>query len=131
MIRNILACLAFGCATLAAQTACLQDQYGNQYNFTIDEPQGFVYGTTTGGQSCQSATLPITGTFAKTANGLFFELTAANPTPDSCVAEYTLKGIYPNFDWYYSTGYTTPQPSKYVACGSAVAKDVTGKGALK
>ena len=31
------------------QTACLQDQYGNQYNFTVDETNTYVYGSVTPG----------------------------------------------------------------------------------
>jgi hypothetical protein len=131
IFRSLLACLVFGYVTASARATCIQDQYGNQYNFTIDAAQGFVYGNVVAGQSCSTPTWALTGTFSETSSGVGLELTAANPTTDDCVAEYTLKGIYPNFDWFYNTGYHTPQPSTYVACGSTVSKEAVGKGRLK
>ena len=130
-LRTLLICFVFGYATVAAQAACIQDQYGNQYNFTIDQTHAYVYGTVTNAQGCSSSTWNLTGVWSNTPSGGGLELTASNPTPDNCVPMYTLKGVYPAFDWFYDTGYGTPQPSTYVACGTQVAKDVVGKGSLK
>ncbi len=130
----LLVCIPLVSVMVDAQsTACLQDQYGNQYNFTIDTVHNYLYGTATPSSTqCPSPPWALTGSYVQTGAGLALELTAAMPSGASCVPIYTLKGDFPNFDWYYDYGIsTTPQQSKFVACGTAVSPKVTGKGNQK
>lgn len=116
----------------SAQAVCLQDQFGNQYNFTIDASHKYVYGTVTAVQGCESQTWVLIGSY--TSGPLVVELTAANPLGDfdggGCISEYKLKGNYPNFAWYYADGYGA-QESTFVACGAAVLHEGTSGGARR
>jgi hypothetical protein len=122
--------MAFG------QSACLQDQYGNQYNFIVDKTNNYVYGSVTPGPTqCVNTLWPLTGSFVTSTSGIALELTAANPKGSSderCVPMYTLKGIMPNFDWFYASGVSIPpQPGTWVTCGSPASDKATGRGARK
>lgn len=113
---------------------CVQDQYGNQYNFWIDTAHNYLYGTATI-QGCSATVWDLTGSYYA-GFGPPFELTMANPlgTGDPvCVSTAKLKGAYPNGEWYYTTGYGA-QPFAFVTCGTAPAADASpkaGSGALK
>jgi hypothetical protein len=111
----VLLGLALLMPAVASAQYCLQDQYGNQYNFTVDSEHKYLYGSVTNVQGCASP-WPLTGSY--TTGPLVVELTAANPTPGVCVSTYKLKGNYPNFAWYYEFGYGA-QEATFVTCGSA------------
>jgi len=130
---SLVFCVAMGSGIVYGQTACLQDQYGNQYDFTIDTTHGYLYGTVSNAQSCPASTWSLTGSYVQTTSGLGIELTAANPngTSDPCFPIYTLKGIWPNFDWYYAFGISTIPQARWVACGTPTSDKATGKGARK
>jgi hypothetical protein len=118
-------------ALLGAGLVCLQDQYGIQYSFTVDQEHQYVYGEAAGGQLTGVAPWPLTGSYVVTADGLLLELTAANPeAPGSTlVRTYKLKGLFPRFAWYYETGYGA-QESAYVTCGSDATAAPSAGGAL-
>ena len=134
ILCSVLVCLVLATGMVYGQSACIQDQYGNQYNYTVDNPTGDVYGSVTNVQGC-AAVWPLTGSFVKTSSGgRFLELTAANPngTADACYPTYMVKGAWPNFDWYYAFGPSpTPQPGTWVACGAKGSDTATGKGSVK
>jgi hypothetical protein len=129
---SLLAGFVLASGMVYGQTACLQDQYGNQYNFTVDETNAYVYGSVTSGPNqCKSSPWNMTGSFVTGSGGLGFEITAANPDPSNgCPPIFTLKGIWPNFNWYYVTG-VSDQPGTWVACGTKVLESGVGKGSLK
>src|SRR5262245_23631086 len=81
---------------------CVQDQYENQYNITVDASHGYLYGTVSNAQGC-ATDWPVTGSYVPTTEGLAFELTAANPlgNMDTCQPIYKLRGRYPAFSWFY------------------------------
>ena len=111
-------------------SACLQDQYGNQYSFTVDEEHGYLFGTMTDGQGCGTTAWPLTGSFVQTEDGLMLELTVANPDGGAfCVPTFKLKGLFPRFAWYYDSGYGA-QESAYTACGADVTADPSAGGLL-
>jgi hypothetical protein len=121
--------LALFMPAVASAQLCRQDQFGNQYNFTIDQAHKFVFGTVTNAQGCPGGPWPLTGSY--TTGPLVLELTAANPEgAGGCVTIYKLKGNYPNFAWYYETGYGA-QESAYVDCGAAPAAKPEEGGARK
>ena len=131
---SLLVVFVLASGMVYGQTACLQDQYGSQYNFTVDETNTYIYGSVTPGPTqCNSAAWDMTGNFVTSPAGLGLEITAANPDPSNgCVPIYTLKGIMPNFQWYYVGGISNPpQPGTWVACGTKVLESGAGKGTLK
>lgn len=129
MMRALL--LAAGLAVFAPAVAsaqfCLQDQYGIQYNFTVDSEHKYLYGTATMPGLCTVNVWPVIGSY--TTGPLVVELTAANPlgAGDACVNTYKLKGNYPNFAWYYEFGYGA-QEATWATCGSAPSADGDGPG---
>jgi hypothetical protein len=129
-LLTLTACLflAFG----ASFGECLQDQYGNKYNFTIDSTGQYVYGTVTNGQNCSGGAWPLIGSYTVTSSGTALELTTANPLGDAsgCAPEYMLKGVLPNFQWYYSVP-GEPQPGTWVSCSATLTNKPSGKGAQK
>jgi hypothetical protein len=132
MLCSVLVCLVLVSGMVYGQTACIQDQYGDQYNYTVDKATTYVYGTATIAPTfeCPGGPWPITGSYVTSTSGNGFELTAANPDPSSitCVPIFTLKGTWPNFDWYYLTGPSVPpQPGTWVPC-SKTSVTATGKG---
>jgi len=83
---------------------CLQDQYGNQYNFEVDSAHKYVYGYVIAAQECDAKVWYLTGSYV----GKNLELTAANPLGDNdtkCVPTFKIKGRFPNAAWYYVDGY--------------------------
>jgi len=131
---SLLVSFVLASGMVYGQNACLQDQYGSQYNFTVDQTNTYVYGSVTPGPTqCKSAAWDMTGSFVTSPAGLGLEITAANPDPSNgCVPIYTLKGIMPNFQWYYVGGISNPpQPGTWVACGAKVLESGAGKGTLK
>ena len=134
ILWSLLAGFVLASGMVYGQNACLQDQYGSQYNFTVDQTNTYVYGSVTPGPTqCKSAAWDMTGSFVTSPAGLGLEITAANPDPSNgCVPIYTLKGIMPNFQWYYVGGISNPpQPGTWVACGAKVLESGAGKGTLK
>ena len=131
MLHCVLVFLVLAAGMVYGQTACLQDQYGNQYNFTVDKTDSYLYGTVTSTQGC--GTWPITGSYVVSTTGTGLEITAANVvSASSCVPMYTVKGAMPNFNWYYDFGPSpNPQPGTWVACGTSITEKPTGKGQLK
>lgn len=109
---------------------CLQDQYGNQYQFTQTDNEA-VIGTATNAQGCGTAPWPLIGAYIHKNGGIQLELTASNPAPGGCQPIYMLKGTYPNFGWYYDYGYGG-QESVYVECGAQDPVTARpGQGALR
>jgi hypothetical protein len=132
MLFSLLVGFVLVSGMVYGQTACIQDQYGDQYNYTVDKAANYVYGSVTVSPSfdCPGGPWPITGSYVSSTSGNGFEVTAANPDPSSpaCVPMFTLKGIWPNFDWYYVTGpSSTPQAGTWVPC-SKTSVTATGKG---
>lgn len=133
-LNSLLVCIVLACGMAWGQTsACLQDQFGNQYKIDIDLANEYIYGAVTNHQGCRSTAWPLIGSFVGTAAGIRFELTAANPSasPDSCVPVYKLKGTLPNFQWYYADGGGNGNAGRWTACGAAVADKPAGKGARR
>jgi len=128
---TLAACFFLVFGTIYAE--CLQDQYGNKYNFTVVTSSQYLYGTVTTGQSCPGGTWPLIGSYTSTSSGIALELTTANPEGSSstCVSEYMLKGVYPNFQWYYPFTGAEPQPGTWVSCTDILSSKPSGKGALK
>jgi hypothetical protein len=118
-------------------TNCVQDQYGNQYNFKLDTAHQYITGSATNAQGCSGGTWPLLGSYAYTEKGILVEFTLVNPSESSsCVDAYKLKGIWPDSAWYYESGYGA-QEFTFVPCGTAVKAEATaaakkkGQGALK
>ncbi len=114
---------------------CVQDQYGNQYTFTVDAAHGYITGHATNHQGCTGGTWPLLGSYEVTAAGTMVEFTLRNPSAtSSCVPDYKLKGIWPKSAWYYESGYGA-QEFTFTACGGkALAGEhakTAGKGTLK
>lgn len=124
-------CLALSCSLAHAE--CLQDQAtGYQFVFTNDKVHKYVYGTGNFGTVCSGAsTWPLTGSYTVDASGILaLELTAANPSVDNCVPIFTIKGPFPNFEWYYDTG-IVGVTGTWVSCGAEVPANASGKSLLK
>src|SRR5437762_5298532 len=101
----------------AAATSCVQDQYGNQYNFTVDTAHGYITGSATNHQGCAGGTWPLLGSFEAVSGGTMVEFTLRNPSPTSgCVPAYELKGLWPKSAWFYESGYGA-QEFTFVRCG--------------
>ena len=136
-LAGVLACFILGSGVAVGQSAaCIQDQYGNQYNFTIDSAHLYVYGSVTRPGGGCSLVWPLTGSYVTTAEGVGLELTASNPSfndpGDQCVSQYKLKGKLPNFQWYYPDGISTlDQPGTWAACGPTISKEATGRNGRK
>jgi hypothetical protein len=112
---------------------CIQDQYGNQYDQLVFDVQhriitGIVHQTQCG------ADWPMIGSWDGDAAGqIILELSAANfPNSAGCVDMYKLRGLYPEAEWNYTSGFGS-QPFSYVACGTrplvAEAAQTEGLGA--
>ena len=129
----LTACLFLALGIGFGQSACLQDQYGNQYNFTVNTATNYVYGSVTNAQGCSGGTWPLIGSYVVSSTGTALELTASNPLGDTdgCVSAYMLKGVLPNFQWYYDLPSSNPQPGTWTSCGTALSGKPTGKGSLK
>jgi len=121
----ICATLFFVCLSVGLASAlCIQDQYGNQYDFTVDVPSGYLYGVMVSGQACDAPIWYLTGSYVK-SGGVQYELTPANPLGDadgSCIATYKVKGTYPNGEWFY-TGGPGGQAFTFQACIAADTAD--------
>lgn len=114
---------------LPSMADCLQDQYGNQYNITFDTVHFSITGTAKMAQ-CGGDEWPLVGSYAgadfnKRQQALVF----ANATNNaSCTfGPFMLKGKYPKFAWYYTTGYGG-QESKFVACTAEAAPTASSSG---
>jgi hypothetical protein len=119
----------------SAAPSCVQDQYGNQYSFTVDAAHGYITGHATNHQGCAGGTWPLLGSFEQVAGGTMVEFTLRNPSPASgCVPAYKLKGLWPKSAWYYESGFGG-QEFTFTACGGhAVAAQhaqTEGKGTRK
>lgn len=130
--------IATACMLQIAEARCSQDQYGNQYTYTLDRTTQSITGTVLNVQNCSVQVWPLIGSYARQAGVRVQQLTAANPDPNSsCVAMYMLKGDYPNFAWFYESGYGA-QEATFVACSAIptpaeqVPHETTkGRGALR
>lgn len=113
----------FMATNASADAYCVQDQYGNEYNFVTIDEINYAYGTVTMAettiQHCDAPTFHLTGSWVW-KNRAKFELTAANPLGDAdtgCITTYKLKGNWPSGDWYYIDGPSAePQPFTFVDC---------------
>ena len=134
-LSSVLACLILVSGIASCQeTKCLQDQYGNQYTFSIDQESLYLYGSVKSNQGCVASTWPIIGSFVTTAEGTGLELTAANPlgeAGDPCILTFKIKGKMPNFQWYYVNPNLERQPGTWVACGTPTLNQASGKGMRK
>lgn len=119
-----LAVLGFALMAGSSEAMCIQDQYGNQYDFTVDSTHKYLYGVMYSAQGCNAAVWYLTGSY-NAGGGPPYELTAANPLGDGdvCVATYKIKGTYPGGAWYYTTGYGG-QEFTFVNCGAPAAASV-------
>jgi hypothetical protein len=126
----VLLGLALLMPAVASAQYCLQDQYGNQYNFTVDSEHKYLFGTVTSAQGCTIPVWPILGSY--TTAPLVVEITAANPAGagDNCVLAFKLKGNYPNFAWYYEFGYGD-QEGTWTTCLTSPAASPSAGGMLK
>jgi hypothetical protein len=103
---------------------CIQDQYGNQYNLTIDEAHQFITGTVSGGQG--GGPWVIFGSYVQSSptDPWVYELTAVNSVPNQpgFIAAFKIKGVQPQGAWYYDIGFGG-QEFTFTACGAAVAAE--------
>src|SRR6267142_372208 len=114
----------------APASFCVQDQYGNQYTFSVDAAHGYITGHATNHQGCAGGTWPLLGSFVQTPQGTVVEFTLRNPSPASgCVPSYKLKGIWPKSAWFYESGFGG-QEFTFTACGghAMAAADAKTKG---
>ena len=123
---------AFGLAMLMPAVAsaqnCLQDQYGNQYVFTVDSAHKYLYGQALMAQGCSAPTWTMLGSYTTGPVGI--ELTASNPLGNSdpfCIQTFKLKGNYPNFAWYYDFGYGN-QEATFATCLTTPTADPSSGG---
>lgn len=108
-----------------ADGECIQDQYGNQYTLRIDEAHQYIIGTVSGGQG--GGPWILTGSYVQSSptDPWIYELTVSNSNgtgQSGFVPVYKLKGVQPNGEWYYDSGYGG-QPFTFAPCGSAAAAD--------
>jgi hypothetical protein len=139
--RKIVVAVAATAAAFAgggpvlAQSFCLQDQYGNQYNLAFDATYGSLTGTVVSAQGCIGE-YSLLGTFEYAVwpqQGLVLAVTAANSLGDgdsACIRTFMLRGAFPNFAWYYASGYAG-QEATWAACGSPGAAAAGPGGAAK
>jgi hypothetical protein len=123
MKKVITAGLMVLAMSAGAQAMCVQDQYGGQYDFTIDSAHTYLYGSATMPAGlCGAPVWLLTGSFVN-SGGTKYELTAANPLGESdpsCIATFKIKGTYPNGAWYYTGGYGG-QEFQLIDCVAAAA----------
>jgi hypothetical protein len=119
-----------------ANAVCIQDQYGGQYELTLDPAHLYAYGTADA-VGCDATFYFLTGSVVPLAAGGFaLEVTAANPLGDfdnECIATFKLKGQFPNFAWYYDDGYGG-QEASWAGCAALIATQSTppaGQGRRK
>ena len=124
---------ALALATLLSAPAvmaqeCLQDQYGNQYNITVDAVNKSISGVATIVQR-DNEQWTLSGSYATNKAGTKRkeqQLTMADSSNSNQL--YMLRGVYPKFAWYYNGAYGA-QEGTWVACGTAVAaKAANGQG---
>lgn len=124
------ACTAGASALAAPPNECVQDQYGNQYNLVYDGATQSITGTVNMVQ-CPGSTWSMIGSYTKKGGVRTQEITAAADVTDAaCVVMIKLKGAYPNFAWYYTTGYGA-QESTYSSCSADAASAGQQGGALR
>ncbi len=122
-----------GAAHAQAQSFCLQDQFGNQYNMEYDAANLSLFGSAVMAQ-CNNDVWPLVGGISFSVNpgpGVMLHVTVANSVQSiGCRDIAMLRGILPDFEWYLETGYAA-QPASWVACGTAVSADATTGGAVE
>jgi hypothetical protein len=102
-------------------SGCLQDQYGDQWNFFTDFDHRSFAGTVTMAQGCADPTFHMIGSYVRRV----FAFTAINPLGDgdpNCIATFMVKGAYPNSAWFYDTGFGA-QEFTWAMCGTTPAAD--------
>lgn len=134
MYRILIIGLIVFSMVAGVQAMCIEDQYGNQYDFVIDSTHQYVYGSVHMEQDCDAPIWYLTGSYVL-KNGTQYEATAANPLGDSdtrCTATYKIKGTYPKGAWYYTNGYGGQEftMGPCVSSPDNIFKSETG-GALK
>lgn len=109
--------------------SCLQDNYGNQYQFlffnTLDQQ---IFGIVNNVQ-CPTDVLTMIGSWTvDKSDKVVLEFTVANNTGSGavCVPLYELKGTYPNSAWYYTSG--GGATFKWAPCSAEAVVRNTGKG---
>ena len=127
------------CIAPNVQAVCLQDQYGNQYDFTVDVAHTYLFGVVRSGQGCTAPVWHLTGSYIPLATdfeqGVQYELTGANPLGDGdiiCVPTYKIKGTLYDGAWYYTDGYGN-QEFTFSFCDAAVPVNESSEvgGALR
>jgi hypothetical protein len=110
--------------------SCLQDNYGNQYQYlffnTLDQQ---VFGIVNNVQ-CPTDILSMIGSWTvDKSNKTVLEFTVANNTGSAavCVQEYELKGVYPSATWYYPDG-ANGATFNWAQCSTDAAVTGIGKG---
>ncbi|WP_374569369.1 hypothetical protein [Ideonella sp.] len=99
---------------------CLQDQYGNQYNVTFDAVNKSITGVATVVQR-NNEQWTLSGSYATNKTGTKRKEQQLTMTDSGNTNQlYMLRGVYPNFAWYYNGAYGA-QEGTWVACGTAVA----------
>jgi hypothetical protein len=129
MKQSTLTALALACtlSAPAAMAECLQDQYGNQYNITLDATNKAISGVATVNQR-SGEQWTLSGSYATNKAGTKRkeqQLTMSDSSDHNTL--YMLRGIYPNFAWYYG-GVYGGQEATWVACGTAVTAQPAGEG---
>jgi hypothetical protein len=110
-------------------TGCIEDQAGNQYNFTNDAFHHYLFGTMTSGQECDTDFFYITGSYGFG----HYEITGANPLGDQdsvCITTFKIKGVFPHGAWYYTNGYGA-QRFRWKRCGTSPSANPKEGGTLR
>lgn len=117
MLKSLHAAIAVAALSVApfASALCIQDQYGNQYEITLNPDTKSITGAVTivqlGGVV---QTLSGSYVFGEKILGRIQQLTFADPSNPNRL--YMLKGNYPKFGWYYDGVYDATQDSVFGNC---------------
>jgi hypothetical protein len=121
--RAVAAAAALAVAPFVS-AECLQDQYGNQFNITLDTTYKSISGVATMVQR-SGEQWTISGSYIGGGRFRVQQLTMADSQSSNTL--YMLKGTYPNFAWYYG-GVYGEQEGAWAACGAAAAPQGTVGG---
>ena len=68
-------------------TTCVQDQYGNQYNYNLDPTHQYITGSAVSAQGCSGGTWPLLGSYTYTEKGILVEFTLVGDGFTNCPFE--------------------------------------------
>lgn len=123
-VFTVFAVVALSVAPLAS-AECIQDQYGNQYNITLDTTNkaisGFAIMNQRGGERWT-----LSGSYVGSGSFRIQQITMADSLDSNRL--YMLKGRYPNFGWYYDGVFDPVQNAAFTACDAPLSAPAGGKG---